>query len=1064
MDLRDQLQHTLGSTYVLERELGGGGMSRVFVADEVRLGRKVVVKVLAPELAADISVERFEREIKLAASLQQANIVPVLSAGDTAGLPYYTMPFVEGEGLRARLRSRGAMSIAETVSVLRDVVRALVYAHERGVIHRDIKPDNVLLSGGAAVVTDFGIAKAISAARTHSDGATLTQMGTVIGTPAYIAPEQAAGDPGIDHRADIYSFGCMAYEMLTGQPPFASRTRQGLIAAHIAEEPEPILALRADTPAALAAMVMRCLEKDASARPQSATELLSALDVVPTSDAGYAAMQAIPLGGRYTLRKALAIYAAAFIAVAVLAKAAIVGIGLPDWVFPGALIIMALGLPVLLFTAYTQYVGNRALTASPTLTPGGTRATATHGTVAMIALKASPHVSWRRATLGGMATLGVFIGVIGLFMLLRALGIGPAGSLLAAGKLTTREPLIIADFAVTNTPDSALGGVVSEAVREGLSQSSAISLVSPARVADELQRMQRPRTTGVDSVLAREIAQRQGVKAVVDGSVTAVRDGYILTLRLVTADSGIELTSFREAGDGPRGLIDAADKVARDLRGKIGESLRSIQATPPLADVTTASLDALKKYSAAVRANNVEINFTKTVALAREAVAADSTFASAWRLLAIGMNNARMPLAPRDSALERAFRYRDRLPERERLYTVATYYWSGPHRDRAKAAAAFQAADQKQGVDGDNNLSLILAYRGEYARAESMNLHQIARDSGFALVYGNAANRELDQGNLKEAEATLALARHRFPGRDFEATISLWYAQGRLDEAERYADSARLGSDPVQRAVAAVRKSRLALLRGRYNEWRRLTRESQDGYRDQGIASVLLTDSVDLLSTDAWFHGPSERSVGALDATLKALPLSAIADADRPYFEAATAYARAGRPDKARVILDQRQREIRDTALLRIQQPFLHTALAEIALAEHKPLVAVAEFRQGDVDPSDGSHATQCGVVCLSFNLGRAFDAAEMPDSAIAMYERYIATPNAIRWETIDYLALAGAQKRLGELYEAKGERQKAALHYMRFVELWTNADPEFQPRVAEVKRRLALLADTEKR
>jgi serine/threonine-protein kinase len=220
MELRDQLQVTLGKSYTLERELGGGGMSRVFVADDTRLGRKVVVKMLSPDLAASLSAERFEREIKLAASLQQANIVPLLSAGDTDGVPYYTMPFVEGEDLRAHLRQHGAMPIADAVSVLRDVARALAYAHERGVVHRDIKPDNVLLSGGAAVVTDFGIAKAISASRTQSDGSTLTQLGTAIGTPAYMSPEQVAGDPDIDHRADIYSFGCMAYEMLTGRPPF----------------------------------------------------------------------------------------------------------------------------------------------------------------------------------------------------------------------------------------------------------------------------------------------------------------------------------------------------------------------------------------------------------------------------------------------------------------------------------------------------------------------------------------------------------------------------------------------------------------------------------------------------------------------------------------------------------------------------------------------------------------------------------------------------------------------------------------------------------------------------
>ena len=189
MDLHDQLQHTLGSTYTLERELPRGGMARVFVATETRLKRSVVVKVMSPELATDISGERFEREIKLAASLQQANIVPVLSAGEMDGVPYYTMPYVEGESLRALLATRGALPITEVVGILRDVARALSYAHAHGVVHRDIKPDNVLLSHGAAVVTDVGIAKAISDARTTGGDSTLTQAGTAIGTPAYMAPE-----------------------------------------------------------------------------------------------------------------------------------------------------------------------------------------------------------------------------------------------------------------------------------------------------------------------------------------------------------------------------------------------------------------------------------------------------------------------------------------------------------------------------------------------------------------------------------------------------------------------------------------------------------------------------------------------------------------------------------------------------------------------------------------------------------------------------------------------------------------------------------------------------------
>jgi len=280
--LRDQLQRTLTATHTLERELGGGGMSRVFVAEETRLRRKVVIKVLSPELAQGLSVERFEREIQLAASLQQANIVPVLSAGDTDGLPYFTMPYVEGESLRQRVAA-GPVPIGEVVGVLRDVSRALSYAHKRGIVHRDIKPDNVLLSAGAAVVTDFGIAKAISAARSQADNATLTQVGTSIGTPAYMSPEQAAGDPNVDHRADLYALGCMAYELLAGEPPFTGQSAQRIIAAQMTEVPQAVSARRSDTPSALAALVMQCLEKDPAKRPQSADDVMQALDGIQVS-------------------------------------------------------------------------------------------------------------------------------------------------------------------------------------------------------------------------------------------------------------------------------------------------------------------------------------------------------------------------------------------------------------------------------------------------------------------------------------------------------------------------------------------------------------------------------------------------------------------------------------------------------------------------------------------------------------------------------------------------------------------------------------------------------------
>lgn len=280
---RDQLQQQLGTAYAIERELGGGGMSRVFVARETALERLVVLKVLPPDLAAVLSTDRFRREIQFAAKLQHPHIVPLLTAGSAECL-YYTMPLIEGESLRTRVARQGELPVADAVRILREVADALAYAHAQGVVHRDIKPDNILLSAGHAVVTDFGVAKALSASA-PDEGSGLTSVGLAIGTPAYMAPEQAAADPATDHRADLYAFGVMAYELLTGQPPFAGRPPASLLAAHAAEPPEPITRRRPALPEPLAALVMRCLAKRPADRPQSATELLAVLDAVATTAA-----------------------------------------------------------------------------------------------------------------------------------------------------------------------------------------------------------------------------------------------------------------------------------------------------------------------------------------------------------------------------------------------------------------------------------------------------------------------------------------------------------------------------------------------------------------------------------------------------------------------------------------------------------------------------------------------------------------------------------------------------------------------------------------------------------
>lgn len=274
--LRDLLSHA----YDIERELGGGGMSRVFVATDRSLGRKVVIKLLSPELTAEVNRGRFRREIQVAAQLQHPHIVTLLSAGEDGDLVYYTMPFITGESLKSALEKSGRLSVRDVVRVLYDVVDALAYAHDHGVVHRDIKPANILRSGAHALVTDFGVAKALDAAMPSS---AMTSTGMAIGTPAYMAPEQLAGDPSADHRIDIYAVGLLAYELLAGKSPFAASSPQGVLAAVLTHDPKPVIELREDVPRRLSEMIMQCLSKVPGGRPPTAEALLVALDMFSTA-------------------------------------------------------------------------------------------------------------------------------------------------------------------------------------------------------------------------------------------------------------------------------------------------------------------------------------------------------------------------------------------------------------------------------------------------------------------------------------------------------------------------------------------------------------------------------------------------------------------------------------------------------------------------------------------------------------------------------------------------------------------------------------------------------------
>jgi tetratricopeptide (TPR) repeat protein/tRNA A-37 threonylcarbamoyl transferase component Bud32 len=1048
-DLQRQLEASLGGAYRVERELGGGGMSRVFVATETALGRKVVIKVLPPDFAGELSADRFRREVLVAAQLQHPHIVPLLSAGEMDGVPYFTMPFVEGESLRIRLNRDGELPVRAAVKILRDVASALAYAHRHGVVHRDIKPDNVLLEGdsrsthaGDALVADFGVAKALTAAAASSL-ASLTSTGIALGTPAYMAPEQVAADPSVDQRADVYAFGCLAYEMLTGEPPFHGRTVQQIYAAHLTGAPDAIERRRQSVPPALARLVMRCLEKRPADRPQHGGELLEQLDALTASAATDATGAGEMLGTAPTLRaqhsataapshvlRSFGAYVIAFAGVAGAAWLAVRRLDVPGWVFPGAVIVMLLGAPVLAATALLH----RA-----------------KGGPSLLGWLPARWLTWRRTAIGGVFAVSVFATVVAAYVVLRALGVGPVGSLAAAGVVRAREPILVADFG-SPPNDSSLGTVVSEALRTDLTQSASLTVVQPAQVRDVLVRMQRAAAPRLDLALAREVAEREGIRIILDGDVRAAGSRFVVSGRLVSVDSGRVLAAFRETADDANAIIPAVDRLSKKLRGRVGESLRAVRESPPIEKVTTPSLEALRRYATATRAADLDNDFAKAQALLGEAIALDSGFAMAWRKLGIVLGNTRGPRSRVEEAMTRAYLHRDRLTEVERFLATAAYHTEVTH-DTEQAIAAYEALIDLQ-PNNDialNNVAILHERQRSFARALELYRRAAAVDSTSPFQLTNMAGVQGTLGDTGGAIRTLAEAARRFPGNPEVAFAEMRQATtlGRYEMALAKLDTIARNrpTDLVWRTRVAVFRASIATTHGRLTEAQRYDRERAAVLRQRGVRAADLIEALDAAWYDVWFRGERARGVARLERALAEHPMDSLPVPDRPYVRVIEVFAEAGAADRAKRTLAAMERVLRPSALADMEGA-PDALRGRIALAEGRPQEAVDAFRRSDQGPC---------TLCALPNLGRAYDLAGNADSAIAIFERYIAAtgPDRSFW---DRNYLAGALKRLGELYEARGDRERAGSRYARFVELWKDADPELQPKVAEVRRRLRAL------
>jgi tetratricopeptide (TPR) repeat protein len=915
-----------------------------------------------------------------------------------------------------------------------------------GVVHRDIKPDNILLRARHALVADFGVAKAV--AESGGSGA-LTSIGVALGTPAYMSPEQAVADPHVDYRTDIYALGCVAYEMLCGRPPFEGGTPQQLIAAHITRQPDPVEHYREMVPPALAALVMRCLAKKPADRYQSVEELLHQLDLVatpggmtpiastPVGTAPYPATLPDGMTAGWRVAAAHPVRVAAYFvlaAIAVLAAVSLLakGVGLPAWSLPTAVALLAVGLPVMVLTGLQE---RKRYTAQTT----GLHVPTPTGLPALF--------TWRRALLGGGLAFGALALATGGYILARNLGLGGMGTLMATGALDARDRMVLADFA-NRTGDSTLGASVTDALRVDLAQSPVIRLLDAAAVTEGLRRMQRDDAVGLDVDLARELAQRENAKAVIAGEIGPVGAGFVLTARIVAAADGRELVSLRETAKDETEIIAALDKLSKRLRERVGESLKSLQNTESLEQVTTASMEALRKYSEGVRLDDAGQS-EAAYRLLREAVAADSTFAMAWRKAAAIGPRAGAPQAEVRAAYRRAFELRARLPVLEQRLTEASFY-SQVEIDPGKEEAAWRAV---LGLDPDdrvalNNLALELNEQGRYVEAESVARRAVPVDRSW-FSYGHLAGALTGQGRFAEADSVLQELAAISPGSPRNPWLQAAVAYARRDYARGDSLSAELKRrfpGTSEHLASMNLRTGSARATGRLAEEARLIDSIRTLAMSIGSTGARHGAVLRLVDADHAFRPAPRYGAGDLDSVLRAYPFDSIPVEDRAYYWFATTYADVGDPASARRLLAEGDRIL--PAYLRSGEARL-TAEGAVAMAESRWHDALARFRAAEAAPDAWCRN------CLAFTQGEIFDRMGEADSALVQYERGIRSPEHQRLRS-DAVGLATALRRAGELSERKGDRAKARDYYTQFLELWAGADADLQPVVRDVRGRLA--------
>ena len=740
-------------------------------------------------------------------------------------------------------------------------------------------------------------------------------------------------------------------------------------------------------------------------------------------------------------------------------------IGLPLWFGPAIVVVVLLGFPVLLVTTLTQGGWKKADSYQPQFrdsADGGDGSLSSWEPLERNPLKNAFRYlfTFRNAVAGG-AVMVVLLGIgTAGYSSLRSAGIGPMGSLVAKGVFEANENLILSDFE-DRTSDGTLGETVTALFRIDLGQSTSLRLLDRSDLSQAMARMQLDPTDPVTHEVAMELAQREGVKAIVAGEILPLGPGVVVSVRLVAAGSGETLVALRETARTVDAVPDAVDRLSAQLRERIGESLRSIQGDPPLGEVTTGSLEALRKYVQAEWA--IDMGDVATAeALVNEAIALDSTFSMAYRKLGVILSNDERSGEGARAAFTKAYEGRDRLTDRERLLAEAAYHtYVGEGLDAAiQAYEGVLAIYPTDGIAG-NNLAVLYGERGEPERAADLYVRAIERGRAPAVSYTNAAFTLFDIGQADSASAILASFKERYPDHPQVAQYSAALASARFDyeAAERSVQELMEAQEgnPRWEMWGEAELASYAMVRGRMNEGAERILRAYDLQDQAGTRFIEqprpIFVAMGMAALQLHFLQDPEGAVHTLDQALAGPEVEGVPSEALARLEFAALYAQADRPDRARERLAAFRAEVpAETQEEEGHQSDLRSAEAAIALAEGDPEEAVRLYREAR------ALLPKCDFCGLP-EMGEAFEVAAMPDSAVAVYEGYLEAKALFRSGN-DNVKLHRVLLGLGRSYEALGRPERAGDHYRWLLDLWSDADPGLQTRVETLRLKLRALGE----